>query len=204
MVMLKYKSYNTNMATPHKTRLHKILFMTLGALLLTGAILLILEKTNVINLYSSPSIDTNPTTTSSPTRPVNNVEYTPATPSDNSDITAKKNDGSIDAPTATTTQSNNPITVVLSAAGQDIKGGPVVVRSILSNLSGGVCTLTLTKDNSTKTYTANVEWLGTYYSCQGFDVPYTDLSVGEWQLTLSVRQDNNSGEASRAATVEAP
>lgn len=180
----------------------KPLLIAAIVLCLAGFGLLVLEKTHVIDLFHAKTPASS--TTGSSSRPVNDVSYTPATPGDNASNDIKKQDGSIDKTPVTTPDTTSPISVVLSAAAQDTKGGPVVVRAILNNLSGGKCTLTLTRGSTVRTYSTDVTWLGTYYGCNGFDVPYSDLSVGDWNLKLVVTQNTNSGQASQMVSVEAP
>lgn len=201
VVMLMCKSYNKNMKKTKQKNILRPVLIVASALVFLGLVLSILEKTNVINLYKK-HVDTN-VNTPADLRPTNTVDYSPATPDNNTDINSQKASGSIDNPKTTTPPNSSPISVVLSAANQDEKGGPVIVRAILDNLTGGTCTLTLTKGSIVKTYHADVTWLGTYYGCGGFDVPYSDLSVGAWNLKLVVTQNANRGEASQTVTVEA-
>lgn len=169
-----------------------IILLVVGVLLLT---LLVLEKTNVINLYSTE-------TPSATQQPVSTIDYSPPTGAEMPDESIKQQDSAGTAETTNQTPSGT-IGVILSAAGQDYKGGPVVIRTILENANGGTCTVTLKKQSIVKTYSAEINWQGNYYSCAGFDVPYADLSPGAWELTISAAQGDNAGEASQDITVEA-
>jgi hypothetical protein len=90
---------------------------------------------------------------------------------------------------------------VLTAAGQDQVGGPVVVKALLTDVTNGTCNLKLTKDNDTKTYSSNVINTGTYYSCDGFNIPVTDLSSGTWVVSLNVTSGSRSGTAEQSTEV---
>lgn len=169
-----------------------IVLIILGALLLT---LFVLEKTHVINLYSTEK----PSTAQ---QPVNTIDYSPPTSAEMPDESIKQQDSSGTAE-ATNQTPGGTIGIILSAAGQDYKGGPIVVRTILENANGGTCTVTLQKQTTTKTYSADITWQGNYYSCAGFDIPYADLTPGTWRLTVSATQDNNVGQTSQEITVEA-
>jgi len=188
-------------AKEHSTMsLSKLIFFVCCFALLASFTIFVLEKFHVIDLYSKPVNSTSTDTTQA----VNVIDYSPANPSDNDATTDKKNNGTIDSPVTQPAEPSKPINVTLSAAGQDVNGGPIVIRAILTNLTGGNCNLSLTNSSNVKTYSANVVWRGTYYSCEGFDVPYGDVTPGTWQLKLSVTQDPNSGEVSKSIIVKAP
>lgn len=69
-------------------------------------------------------------------------------------------------------------------------------------VSNGSCTLTLTKDGSTITKTAAVYAMASISTCQGFDVPISELSSGVWNLTVSVTSDSASGSASTSTQIQ--
>jgi myosin-crossreactive antigen len=128
---------------------------------------------------------------------VNSVDYSPATSAEKPTNEQKTQDTAATPSTVTPTSSIN---ITLSAAGQDSASGPVVVRTILDNTTGGSCTITLTKGSTVKTYSASITWQGTYYSCNK-DIPYTDISAGEWQLKLVATQDSKQGTATKVISV---
>jgi cytoskeletal protein RodZ len=68
-------------------------------------------------------------------------------------------------------------------------------------LEGGTCTLTLTKDTSTLTKTAATYPTANASTCQGFDIPTTELSAGTWNITLEVTKDGQSGRATTTVDV---
>lgn len=94
------------------------------------------------------------------------------------------------------------VNIAVSNAGQDFAGGPVVVRTILTDgINGGECIFTLSKGYATKSYSSEVIYSGTYYSCN-YDIPYDGLSGGEWSLSIKVNQDNKSGETTTKITLK--
>ncbi len=172
--------------------------LILASSILVGSfILFALEKTQLIDLYKKEV----PSPASTETHPVNDIDYSPASSTDNDEINQKKETGEVDKPVVQNTSKS--IGITLSAAGQDTKGGPVIVRTILSETSTGTCKLTLTKDSVVKTYQSEVINKGTYYSCNGFDIPFSDLSVGEWNLKLDVINNGSSGTTQQIIKVEA-
>jgi hypothetical protein len=172
----------------------KIALLSASFILVAGFVIFSLEKANIINFYSKPKIAISDTAT----KPVNTVSYTPATTSEQDEASKLKQD-LID-------QSNKPqtnatkIDVSLSAANQDVAGGPLVVRSMV-NTTGGTCKLTLVKDGINKEYSVEVVNTGTYYSCMGFDIPFADLGTGKWQLKLSVTNGQANGETTQEVEI---
>lgn len=172
----------------------KIALILAFLLLISAFIIFILEKTQVINLYSKPIKDI----TNEPVRPVNSVSYSTATNTETEEGNQIKQ-SLID-------QANNPpkqmssIDISLSAAIQDIKGGPLIVRAIVKS-SSGTCTLLLSQGTINKEYSAEIINLGTYYGCNGFDIPASDLGNGQWQLKLKVSNGQATGEAAQKVEV---
>lgn len=176
-------------------RLSKAILVLTSLTLVFGFSLFILEKFKIINLYTKPS---NPIAANT-SRPVNDVAYTPATtPEQNEGNQIKQNiiDESNKKPT-------NPgtISVSLSAAGQDNPGGPLIVRAMISGTNSGTCNLSLTQGSAIKKYSAKVVNLGTYYGCEGFSVPFSDISVGKWQLNLAVDNGTINGNTSQEVQI---
>lgn len=68
-------------------------------------------------------------------------------------------------------------------------------------LEGGTCTLTLTKGTSVLTETAATYPTANVSTCQGFDIPTTELSAGIWNATLEVTKDGQSGRATTTVDV---
>lgn len=59
--------------------------------------------------------------------------------------------------------------------------------------STGSCTLTITKGQQTITKTASIQALAQTSTCQGFDIPTSELSPGTWNIQLSFTSDQSSG-----------
>lgn len=106
-----------------------------------------------------------------------------------------------DSSTTTTTDDKNNLTITITALGQDAVQGPVLIRTIVDNIYGGTCTYILKKSNITKTYSSDVTFSGTYYSCN-YTVPFADLSAGSWTANITVKQNSNSGSIDKTITVQ--
>lgn len=101
---------------------------------------------------------------------------------------------------ANPTPSAGSITIAVSTIGQDTAGGPLLIRTILDGADGGTCSIQASKAGVTKSYSTNVEFLGTYYSCN-YNIPFSDLSMGQWTVTVQAQQAAKSGEVSSTAEI---
>lgn len=168
-------------------------------LVIASGLLVALEKFGVTDLYQVNEPLTNTTPDSTITQ---SIDYSPATTTDNEDINQKKTSGQLVPDIPTTTTIEKSIDVSLTAAGQDTPNGPLVVRALITSVSSGQCTLTLTRTDTTKTYTSSVVLAGTYYTCEGFDIPIKDLSPGQWQIGLTVVSGDQTGKVSQTTEVK--
>lgn len=117
-----------------------------------------------------------------------------------SDIPEKTSD-SATTNKVTDSPTGKAIGISISALGQDEMGGPILVRTILSDADGGSCTYTFSKSGQTKTYTSDVIFTGTYYVCN-YNVPFPDLSIGNWTAKIDIKQGNNYGTLSKDIQVK--
>ncbi len=181
-----------------KKQSNTIRFIYFGAIvaLVTVFSIFVLEKAQITNFYSKPVAASEVATA----RPVNSVEYTPADSTDNDEINQKKADGTLGASNPTPTGA--PINVALTAAGQDAAGGPFVVKALLTDVTSGTCDVTLSKNNIVKSYSASVISAGNYYTCDGFEIPFDDLTVGTWNLTVTVSSTDRTGSANQTVEVK--
>lgn len=179
---------------PNSNKITKIALLSASFVLVAGFVVFGLEKANVVNLYSKPKLAISDTAT----KPVNTVSYTPATTAEQDEASKTKQDliDQSNKPQTSTTK----IDVSLSAANQDVAGGPLIIRSML-NTTGGTCKITLTKDGISKDYSAEIVNTGTYYGCKGFDIPVADLSSGKWQLKLSATNGQAYGEITQEVEI---
>lgn len=77
------------------------------------------------------------------------------------------------------------------------------IRSLITAVSNtGICTLVLTKGDSTITNTSDIQAGPSSSTCQGFDVLISELSSGNWQAVLTVEINGSSSEITRSITVQ--
>lgn len=86
------------------------------------------------------------------------------------------------------------LTGVITYSG--VNGENLSIRvSIDQTLNSGICNLTLTSGSATYTTAAPIIQSGaTTSSCEGFDIPTTELAAGnEWDINITVSSDNKTG-----------
>jgi hypothetical protein len=125
------------------------------------------------------------------------VKYTAATPSEQLTPSQKTQDTNA-SPSTTTTA--NVVSIILNAAGQDAKDGPVSVAAKISGVTSGTCVISLSKDSVLKNYSASIVWEGSFYGCI-YSIPFADISPGTWILNLSINQGSSSGSVSKSIMV---
>lgn len=177
-----------------KNKIGYLLYGAAISVLIGGFVIFALEKQQVTDFYDKPTYIT------TEARPVNDILYTPATPADNDSINEQKVSGATEEP-PTTPEPGAPISIVLTAAGQDSPGGPVVVKVLLTDTQTGTCTISLTKNDVAKVYTGAVTNAGTYYNCDTADIPLSDLSAGTWELTVAIDGNGRTGSVKRTVEV---
>lgn len=92
------------------------------------------------------------------------------------------------------------VDATLTAANQN--GSTLQLRfSIGAVTNSGTCTLTLKKDSSVITKTAEIQALAGSSTCKGFDVPTTELAPGTWQIGMHFENDNLVADTSGSTVV---
>lgn len=113
-----------------------------------------------------------------------------------------------DASKPSSTPSDAPATnptgqlgVTITAANQN--GSVINIRTLINEIvSSGTCTLTLQKGSQIVRKIASVQALANSSTCQGFDIPTSELSGGAWQLTVAVSAGGKSGSATQTITIQ--
>ena len=68
--------------------------------------------------------------------------------------------------------------------------------------TGGTCVLTLTSGGRTVTKETQTQPLAQATTCQGFDVPVSELSAGTWNIKVSYKNNNSTAEVSDVIKVQ--
>lgn len=90
------------------------------------------------------------------------------------------------------TINNQNIVITVSTVGQDADAGDLIFRTILSSNSDGICSFKLSRNGVEKNFSSSIEFSGTYYSCN-YNVPYQNLSSGNWDYQITVTSGKSSG-----------
>lgn len=171
-------------ATPNKSKSKKIKKLLSFLPILLIGILVFIAYITIRNSQISNTVDTS--------------SSTPTTSSSSDTIVDNKPKNQDSTPTPV----DNSIGITVSAAAQDNAGGPVLIRTILENASSGECSYSLTRGDTTKSYSSTVVFSGTYYSCN-YDIPFNDLTMGTWNLNIDINMGNKSGHFNGSITIKA-
>lgn len=97
------------------------------------------------------------------------------------------------------TQPQNSVTIEITASNQN--GSVYQLRTLINDvISGGSCNLTLTKGSAVVTKTAPIQSLAQSSTCQGFDIPVSELSKGTWNVKINLSDSNVNGSVT--STIE--
>lgn len=107
-----------------------------------------------------------------------------------------------DNPPTPTTQSNGKSTVDVTITAANQNGVTFQLRTLIGAVtSSGTCTLIMSKGATTVTKTASVQALARGSTCQGFDIPMSELSSGNWQIELHFENDSLQGDIKQSKTI---
>lgn len=100
-------------------------------------------------------------------------------------------------------QENGKSTVGVSITTSTQLASAYQIRVLISTVTAnGVCTLTLSKGSNTIQKTSAVSALASSATCQGFDIPLSELSSGTWEAVLVFENNSLMGTASSTITVQ--
>lgn len=138
---------------------------------------------------------------SSKIRPQNTVDYNPDTGAkqqqkeDTKSEIIKKNEQTKEDTTSISNSSSN-INITLSRANQGGSGLPLNIRTIITGITSGNCSVVLTRDGQptiSKTFPIVAE--ATYATCQQADIAAADFGVsGEWKLSITATSGGSSSQ----------
>lgn len=107
---------------------------------------------------------------------------------------SKKTEASVqsDSQNASSANSTSPTTAAVQITTASVDTAALHVRSIIQAIDAkGVCVLTLSKekpaDNTIVSREAQTQTMGSYSTCQGFDISTNALSKGVWKVQLEYK-----------------
>ncbi len=82
--------------------------------------------------------------------------------------------------------------------------GVLGVRSMVeSSQAVGQCSVTLERTGQSKVeQTAELQSMGSYSACKGFDIAVADLAKGEWRVTVAYTNGTSRSTDSRMVTIQ--
>lgn len=77
----------------------------------------------------------------------------------------------------------------------NVANGKLLVRVTINQFIQGAGTCALTLSSGGRTYQATVPTANSasYATCQGFDIPVSELGSGHWEISIKVTANNKSG-----------
>lgn len=107
-----------------------------------------------------------------------------------------------DRPSSPQPQKDSKSTVNVSITAANQNESMYQIRTLIGLItSEGNCTLTLTNGSQKIIKSAKVQSLPSGSTCQGFDIPLTELTKGTWQLTVEFENNSVEGSSERAISV---
>jgi len=100
-----------------------------------------------------------------------------------------------------TTDGKTKVSIVITAANQN--GTIYQLRSLIETVaSEGTCTLTLTKGTTSVVKTAPTQSNPSTSTCQGFDIPISELAPGTWRASLVFENSTLKGSVEKEITIQ--
>jgi hypothetical protein len=112
------------------------------------------------------------------------------------------NHGTVDSPASGTDKDQkNNVGVEITSANQN--GSMLQIRAIVQKVTNtGTCSLTLSKSGEQPIKkTAAIQTATTYSTCQGFNVPTSNMATGVWNISLNFENDSTTGSATSTTTI---
>ena len=120
---------------------------------------------------------------------INNSSQQGASDSDTSTNSDKQSGTSTDTGTSTTTPT---AAITISASTQN--GNTYQLRFLINSVvTGGTCQLTLSRGGATVDKQAAIQSLAQSSTCQGFDIPTSELSAGIWNVSMQLSGSSHTG-----------
>lgn len=136
------------------------------------------------------------------------INLEPATKSEE-DAGKQSKDQTVDSDTSSNSSKENssetpspvtpaqPVVIPMRITASAQNGNVYQIRTLIERVvNGGTCTITLTKGNQKVTKSATTQALAQSSTCQGFDIPVSELELGTWQVSIALTGSEYSGNTS--------
>jgi hypothetical protein len=180
-----------------KTSSKRTLFVSATiAFVLVGTCLVYVYRHKVKDLLFSDNKNVSQNTNPLEDVGTNSINYGPSAPTDNEQINEQKKN----ADTPTQPPATNGI--VATITNTRVVNSLAQVSVLVEGATSGTCKLTLTSDaNKTVTKNTTVALRGGLYTCEDFNIPTSDLSVGSWNVSIVIEL-NGTSSATATGTLQ--
>jgi flagellar basal body-associated protein FliL len=115
---------------------------------------------------------------------------------------SSSNSDTTPAPTTIPGSDKKNVQVAITAANQN--GPTLQIRTLISTVDNtGTCTVALTSSGkATVTKTAGVQALASTSTCQGFDIPVSELSNGTWSILVQYSSTSLTGSVTQDVVIK--
>lgn len=189
------------MKLPRKTNKKKLLIIAAAVIVLLGGATTAAYFSHMWPFNHSSSINMKPATKEQKDAGQKIKQNNANQEADNTTPNSKPT-GS-DQPAPPTPQPNGKSVVTMSITAANQNGSLLQIRSLIEIVnSSGTCTLTLSKAGASSVVkTAGIQPLASSSTCQGFDVPVSQLSQGIWSVDLVFENNSLRGETSTTVDI---
>lgn len=127
------------------------------------------------------------------------IDFSPGTEADNREIEAQKENGTLNAESS----QSGRLSASIARASQDANG-TLQVRVTVSGATAGSCQMLLTNiaTNDLVKRESPIVNKGTYYACEGFDVPRDNLNNGQWRALITIQSANEQTSTEQEIVVK--
>lgn len=135
----------------------------------------------------------------------NSIDFGPATKEQIDAGNQVKSSSSSDTPTEPTIipgSDKKSVQVSITAANQN--DSTLQIRTLIGAVENtGLCTITLTSEGKTTVIkTAIAQALARTSTCQGFDIPVSEISIGTWHVLVEYNSDTLTGSATQDIVIK--
>jgi len=145
----------------------------------------------------------------------NTSEYNPATPEQQQSGTDIKDDTvneqedaskpttGTDTPTSPVDQGSAKSTITVDITSVNQTSSTYQIRTLIGAVTNdGECNLSLARNGTVISKTSQVSALAKTSTCQGFDIPMSDLTAGTWQLSLTFSNTSLTGSVTKSIVIQ--
>lgn len=136
--------------------------------------------------------------------PDNSINYGPATQEQQKAGNQTKSSSNDIPVTPDTTTGSNKRNIQVTITAADQNESILQIRTMISAVENtGICTLTLTNaERPSIIKTSNIQSLASSSTCQGFDIPTSELLIGTWNILISFSNDTLTGSATTNVVIK--